>query len=331
MDKKLLAIGTAFLGLTLFWVVQRRDDSERALAESAGGANPRNLQESMRTFEKALNEAQERIQEGYPLESARKLYHVFPGFESYLNAQGFEEIEPGLTLNAWFEAKKTAFADVLSNEYPKLAQRLKSGDSTWREMNAFFSEMPFPFIHELRRTYEKDRREIAAARATQAPGWCFLSVIAISGSGERYEQIVREALQARWNPQSGYKLVFDNPSSGEESRAAAKIINVRIEEHFAEYAFQRDPNRAGGKVAESAWVHFSSGNSGNTALKTNWEVLQPLSVTNEAPEVLRFQFENQRQSADFSDVAARQRRALEEKLVAALEAVPPFEVLSSAQ
>jgi hypothetical protein len=43
--------------------------------------------------------------------------------------------------------------------------------------------------------------------------------------------------------------------------------------------------------------------------------------------VLRFKFENKRQTADFDGVAERQRTALEKKLAPALEAIPAFAVL----
>ena len=327
MDKKLIAIGAALAGVVVFWATQNRNDATRGLAERGDEPDPKNAAESMRVLESALEESRQLLQSGRLIESARKLYHIYPGFESYLHSQGYQEIQPGLTLNAWFEARKTAFAKAIADEYPKLVETLKSGDLTWREVNTFFSEMPFPFIHELRRAYEQEKKEIARARAVLATNWCFVSVIAVSGSGETYERIVREALQKRWDAQSGLKLIFDNPSSGEESRAAAKLIDIRIEEKFAEYAFEGDPARGGGKVAERATVRFSSRNS-TSPLKTNWEALPPMTVTNEAPEVLRFKFENTRQTADFSNIASRQREALEQKLSAALESLPRFERLT---
>ena len=331
MDKKLLIIGSALAALIVFWAVQGRNDSTRALIESTEGPNPKNAAESMRVFESALGEARQLFESGRLIESARKLYHVYPGFESYLNSQGFQEIEPGLTLKGWFEPKKADFAKAISDAYPTLTEKLKAGDLTWRELNTFFSEMPFPFIHEARRIYEKEKTELAKARAANAARWCYLSVIGVSGSSENYEHMVREALKARWDPQAGLKLVFDSPYGGEETRSAGKVIDVRIEEKFAEYAFQGDQKRGGGKVAESTRVTFASRTAGQNALKTNWESLQPLTVTNEAPEVLRFKFENEGQSADFSNVAARQRQALEEKLSAALQSIPRFEILSAKQ
>ena len=327
MDKKLMAIGAALMGLLMFWAVQARNDSARGVAERGDAPDPKNAAESRRAFETALEQSTQLLESGRLIESARKLYHVYPGFESYLQSQGFEEIERGVTLKAWFEAKKSGFVQAISNRYPWMVEQLKSGDLTWREVNTFFGEMPFPFIHELRRTYEKEKREISQARAAQGTNWCYLCVLGVSGSSEEYERMVRAILQKRWNPQSGLKLLFDNPASGEETRAAGKIIDVRIEEKFAEYGFQNDPSRGVGKVAESTIVRFSARHNPNARVKTNWESLEAIIVTNQAPEVLSFKLENKYQSADFSGIASRQRQALEQKLSVALESLPPLEVL----
>ena len=328
MDKKLVAIGAALAALIVFWAVQSRNDSTRAAVEEAEGPSSSNMGAAMETFAAALEESQQLLRAERALECARKLYHAFPPFESYLQSRGYEEVEPGLTLNAWFETKKSAFSTVLGQVYPKLVSKLKSGDLAWRDMDAFMREMPFPFIHDLRRTYEnQDRPEIAHARASQASSWCYLSVLSVSGNGENYEHMVRDALQAHWNAQPGLKLIFDAPHGREETRAAGTVIDVRIEENFADYAFEGDAKRGGGRVPESAAVRFSA--RGKSRLKTNWESLQPIIVTNEAPEALRFKFEHERQTADFSDLADRQRKALETKLAAALSSIPRFELLSA--
>lgn len=327
MNKQLLAAGAAFVALIVFWVAQSKNAPMQTIVDQAEGRAGDSLA-AMQKFDSALAEARQMLQAGQPLDAALKLYHEYPAFEAALHAEGFKEIEPGLTLSAWFERKKTDFAPALAAAYAAHLERLKNGDAGWREMDQFLNHTPFPFIDQLARRYRnEDRPAVETARAARASNWCFVSVIATTGDGQHYERIVRDALRAKGSAQPDLKLVFDSPASGQETAAAAKIIDVRIEEKFAAYAFEgKHAGRGSGNVAERALVHFSSRARKSDSFRCNWEQLPALAVTNEAPDKLKFKFENDRQTADFSAVAARQREALLQKLSGALQAVPQFEV-----
>tara|TARA_B100001123_G_scaffold417367_1_gene520062 strand:+ start:7101 stop:7370 length:270 start_codon:yes stop_codon:yes gene_type:complete len=46
------------------------------------------------------------------------LYHNFPKFENYLNAQGLAEIAPGLPLRQWHEQQSVLFHKLTFTELP---------------------------------------------------------------------------------------------------------------------------------------------------------------------------------------------------------------------
>ncbi len=329
--KKLIYAIIAVIMCLFVWQIAKKanERTERAIREIEEGTtlNSSDLKGAMQKMEENIRVAQSAIQKGDYESAALKMYHFYPGFESILNAHGFKEVETGLTLRAWFDTKKETFISYIRDQYPAMLDKLKIGDLSSREFNHFLNHMPFPFINDIQRKYNTDKTDIIGARTENAPGWFMVSVICNTGSGANYERIVCEALRKKWSDLPGLKLVLDIPMNTEERQAAVKVIDVQIEEQYGEYVFEgKQAYRGGERVPEKVTVTFRNDTRRQDSPVTTWDALSPITTTYQAPEKLKFKFKNERQMADFSDIVASQRKALETSLVSAVESIPRLEL-----
>ncbi len=322
-----LSIIAALVGLAVWHGTHKQGDLTQVRASAPKRVAGADLSQASAQFAKTLAESEQLLRGGEFMPCASKLGQQFPPFEMRLMNDGFKEIQPGVTLRDWFDKEQTRFTSVLQAELPRFVEAVKAGDASWRDLEAFLHQMPFPFVNQLRRSYESEQRQaVAQARVQEAANWCLVSVIAVSGSGAGYERRVRDVLRQKWSDGPGLKLVFDSPMSPQERRAASKVIAVEVKETFSEYRFEGNASQRGsGRVPEKAVIKFADLGSRPNSVHSSWDGFT-LTVTNAAPDWLRFKFSNERQKADFSDIEAAQRQALEDRLAAALGALPMFEL-----
>ncbi len=331
LDAKRIAMGIAGLaigGMAWFMMQWKNETTRNQIEAIEGGVawNEEAIAGEMTAFAKARSEASELLLQGDYKAASLKMYHAYPKLESYLNVHGYRELASGGTVKDWFEKEKAEMNKVLAKAYPGLIDAVSTGDLSWRVARDFFNHFPFVFINEYKRKYATDKAAIAERRLSQAKDWTIVYVGGSMGSSGPYEEAVRKALKSKWPSDSRLKLVFGGTMNSKEKKAAAYVASVYLEGEEIVYQFEdKHANRGSDRALERVVATLEIKSQQANAKRTSWHDLQPMKVHHEAPEVVTFRFENDRQMADFSSVIEKQRQVLLDKLNAeVVEKIPVF-------
>ena len=278
----------------------------------------------MKAIETAYQDAAGLLAQDRFAEAALRLYHAYPRFENYLNVHGFREIAESQTLAEWYDTIEPGILSEIETAYERMKTGLAGGDISVQDMRTFMSHTPFNLGNKVKRRYRQDRSEIEQKRLENAPGWFLVRVIGSMGNSAPWEDLARAELERKWVESFPYKLVLGGALNNREKRVAACFMRVNLVAETVTYSFtgQSASNRESEEVPERITVTFTIDKRSAQLPPSNWDNLEPISVYHQAPETLSFVFENENQSADFSNVVEKQKQALETELKKALDKLP---------
>lgn len=333
MSSKRLFLSTmaVLIGLSVYGFVNRSPrDLEQRIAEAEGRPiwNEGGYKQAMAGIQEAMSKSAAALRSGNLVTAADVLCHAYPPFESLSNEHGYKEVAPGVSLRDWFDQAAESFKAEIGQAYPAIVAGLSEGRISIQDVRHFQSCMPFPFVGEFKQRFRQDQQAIRETRRAHCTDWVLVSVVGTYGNFQVYENMVRDALRRKWGNPAGLKLVFGGAMDPSERMEAAKVLSVQVDEKRGQYQFAGGQEHRGtGEVPETVLVTFEDQTRRKDAVRTSWDRIEPITISHEAPEVLRFKFRNDRQTASFEDIEERQRAALEEKLAPALETIPPFAIL----
>lgn len=317
--------------LVLFAVAQRlmddkNEETERAVAEADGYAewSETTATRALGDMRQAMDASLDHLRNGDPHAAGLVIYRRFPPFERLVQAHGFREVSPGVSLRDAFERAAAPYRDALAASLDGLARAAGEGDVSHHDVRTLASYLPPALGGDFRAAWSAREAEVRRAREANASGWFLVSVASTYGNFRGYEDRLKDALRAKWNDASGLKLVFGPAMSGAETAAAAKHLVATVDEERGRYEFGKGQEGRGSAEVPTAVIITFEDKSRPGASRTVWDALPPVTASHQPPETLRFQFSSDRQTADFSDVEAACRAALEEALTPALDAVPAF-------
>lgn len=295
--------------------------------ETGASSNPEKIAAAQSEYAKTIIEAIAKLKENEFNEASLLLYHSYPAFENYLNAQGLTEVATNLTLRQWHDQQSVLLIKSLESAYGRAKQLVAQGDYSHEDLKDFLNHTPFPYIHKIKQSWTTDRREVEAQRVANAKDWIIVRVVGSMGSSAVYEDAVREALASKWPAGSRQKLVFGGTMNYQEKQAAARVLQVSIEGDKVSYEFaQKTDKRGSTTFHETLRTKFELQAKKESLPSTNWDQLAEIVAHKPAPEMLTVTFDrfDKKQQANFTEVLEKQKEALFQEFEQQLSTIPVF-------